>query len=68
MKKISNNKLENNEPENYRNLVSGIHYKFQELQNMLSTNQLKESIFYLDVAYKSFTDKVLQDLQKQNYY
>lgn len=67
MKKISNNELKNSEPESYRNLVSGIHYKFQELKDLLVTKQLQESIFYVEVAYKSFTDNVLQDLQEQKY-
>lgn len=51
------------ESDNYRNLVSSIHYKFEELKEILLSNKLNESKFFVEVAYKSFTDKILKDFE-----
>lgn len=47
----------------YRKTVSRIHYAFEELMKLLRSQDLTETQYFISVAYKTFSDKVFNDIK-----
>lgn len=57
-------KIEDTDSEEYRSLVSGINCQFENLYQTLSRYFIKESGFYVLLAYKCFEKAVDSELRR----
>ncbi len=56
-------KIEDTESERYRSLVNNINTQFEKLYRTLNHYSIKESGFYLTLAYKCFEKEIAKELQ-----
>lgn len=58
-------KIDNVESDEYRNLVHGINNKFEDLYKTLNRYAIKESSYYIGLAYKYFEKAVDNELRSR---